>query len=98
MPQVVIANRLTDGRVVFLAEGDAWVSSVDDARVEEPGAGADALLAAGQRLEAKQEVVGAELIDVAVDGGKVTPTKYREAIRALGPTNRPDLGKQAGNE
>jgi hypothetical protein len=98
MPQVVIANRLTDGRIVFLADGDAWVSSVDEARVEEPGDGAEALLAAGQRLEAQQQVVGAELIDVDVADGHVRPTKYREAIRAAGPTNRPDLGKQAGNE
>jgi len=98
MPQVIIANRLTDGRVVFLADGDAWASSVNDARVEEPGAGADELLSIAQRLEAQQQVVGAELIDVSVDGGEILPTKPREAIRATGPTNRPDLGKQAGNE
>ncbi len=98
MSQIVIANRLTDGRVVFLADGESWASDVDDARVAEPGEGAEALLAEAQRLEAQQQVVGAELIDVEVDGGHVRPTKYREAIRAAGPTNRPDLGKQAGNE
>jgi len=98
MPQIVIANRLTDGRVVFLATGDSWASKVDDARVEEPGAGAEALLATAQRLEAQQQVVDPQLIDVAVEDGHVRPTKYREAIRAAGPTNRPDLGKQAGNE
>jgi len=98
MPQIVIANRLTDGRVVFLGHGDAWTTKVDDARVEETGAAADALLAAAQRLEARQQVVDPELIDVAVDGGRVMPTRPREAIRAKGPTNRPDLGKQAGND
>ena len=98
MPQVVIANRLTDGRVVFLAEGDTWASDVNDARVASSDADAEALLATGLRLEGQQEVVGAELIDVAVDAGHVRPTRSREAIRAAGPTNRPDLGKQAGNE
>lgn len=98
MPQVVIANRLTDGRVVFLAQGDAWASSVNDAQVEEVGAAADALLAAAMRLEAKQQVIGSELIDVEVEGADVRPTKPREAIRANGPTSRRDLGKQAGNE
>ena len=98
MPQVVIANRLTDGRIVFLAQADRWASSVNDARVEEPGDAADALLAAATRLEALQQVIGAELIDVTVDGSEVRPTKPREAIRANGPTSRPDLGKQAGNE
>jgi hypothetical protein len=29
--------------------------------------------------------------------GVLTPIKMREAIRALGPTIRKDLGKQAGN-
>ncbi len=98
MPQIVIANRLTDGRIVFLAEGDSWASGVDDARVEETGDAAEALLETALALEAKQQVVGAELIDVEVDGDRVRPTKYREVIRAAGPTNRPDLGKQAGNE
>jgi hypothetical protein len=35
------------------------------------------------------------LIDVELDGGALRPTKYREAIRCLGPTNRQDLGKQS---
>lgn len=98
MPQVVIANRLTDGRVVFLAAGDIWVGDVNEARVEDDGAPAEALLAIAMQLEARQQVVGAELIDVAVRADAVHPTKPREAIRAAGPTNRPDLGKQAGNE
>ena len=98
MPQVVIANRLTDGRIVFLAESDRWASSVNDARVEEPGDAANALLDAGLKLQTQNQVIDAALIDVTVDGGQVHPTKPREAIRANGPTTRPDLGKQAGNE
>ena len=98
MSKVVIANRLTDGRVVFLAEGDTWAADVNEARVADDAAAADDILAAGEKLEGQQQVIGVELIDVTVDGGKITPTKPREAIRAAGPTNRPDLGKQAGNE
>ena len=98
MPKVVIANRLTDGRVVFLAAGDRWTPDVHDARLADNDGDAAALLEMGAKLEADQQVVGAELIDVTVEGGRVTPTKPREAIRAMGPTNRPDLGKQAGND
>ena len=98
MSKVVIANRLTDGRVVFLAAGDAWATDVNDARVAESDAEADDILASGEKLEGEQQVIGVELIDVSVEAGRITPTKPREAIRAAGPTNRPDLGKQAGNE
>ena len=98
MPKVVIANRLTDGRVVFLATGERWATNVNDAQVAEGDADAEALLAAGARLEAAQQVIDPELIEVAVEAGEVKPTRPREAIRAKGPTNRPDLGKQAGND
>jgi hypothetical protein len=98
LPKVVIANRLTDGRVVFLAEGERWVTRVNEAQLAEDDAASAALLAIGDRLQAAQQVIDPELIDVTVENGEVTPTRPREAIRAKGPTNRPDLGKQAGND
>src|SRR5664279_2973765 len=33
MPQVVSANRLSDGIVVFLGEGNAWVETLGNARL-----------------------------------------------------------------
>lgn len=98
MPTVVIANRLTDGRVVFLAEGGRWATDVNEAQVASDDAAGEALLEAGTRGVSTQQVIDPELIDVTVEGGRVTPTRPREAIRARGPTNRPDLGKQAGND
>lgn len=105
MPKVVIANRLTDGRVVFLAAGERWVADINQAQVAdinqaqvaEAQVDADALLEIGLKLQAKQQVIDTDLIDVAVTDGVVKPTRPREAIRASGPTTRPDLGKQAGN-
>ena len=35
------------------------------------------------------------LIDVQLVDGAIRPTRLREQIRAAGPTNRNDLGKQA---
>lgn len=95
MPQVVIANRLRDGRVVFLGSDHVWVERVEQCP---PAADADAaatLLSLGEQAETEQVVVGAELIEVADRGGVLTPVKMREAIRAKGPTVRTDLGKQA---
>jgi len=43
--QVVTANRLGDGRVVFLADGYRWVEEIGLARVGETDEAAKALLA-----------------------------------------------------
>ena len=96
---IVIANRLGDGRVVYLAEGDGWVESVSDpaVRVADNDEEAALLEKAGLAAEGRQEVVGAELIGVERVDGVVTPVRFREVIRASGPTNRTDLGKQADN-
>jgi hypothetical protein len=101
MAQVVIASRLSDGLVVFLNEttvaGSAdWVLQLSEAEVADSDERAAELLAIGEADAAKtQSVIDAYLIDVEEQGGELRPTKYREAIRCLGPTIRLDLGKQA---
>lgn len=96
---VVIANRLDDGVIVYLADGDRWVEHIaaPGVRVSADEAEAEVLLADGLAAEARQEVIGAELIGVERRDGAVTPIRFREVIRASGPTHRTDLGKQAGN-
>ena len=99
MPQVVLASRLSDGRVVFAARAKGavqWVELIEAAEVSAEGDAADGLLAAAEAdIAAHNTVMDAYLIDVVEEGGARRPTKYREFIRALGPTIRADLGKQA---
>jgi len=103
MSQVVIASRLADGRVVFLsrrAQASApeieWVALLEEATLIEEDAQAADLLALGEAdVHARHEVLDPYLIDVEMKDGSLRPTKYRERIRCLGPTNRRDLGKQA---
>jgi hypothetical protein len=95
MPKVVIANRLRDGVVVFLAPDSGWAEYVDGAHVADGEQEALELLDRGRQAEARQEVVGAELIPVSTTSGRVTPDQNRDRIRAMGPTVRRDLGKQA---
>jgi hypothetical protein len=101
MAQVVIASRLSDGLVVFLKEttvaGPAdWVLQLSEAEVAANDERAAELLAIAEADAAKtQSVIDVYLIDVEEEGGELRPTKYREAIRCLGPTIRLDLGKQA---
>jgi len=101
MSQVVIASRLSDGRVVFLSKGSApgsvtWAPLLADAELAGDETRSAELLTLGEAdAEARHEVVDPYLIDVKEEGGELRPTKYREAIRCLGPTNRLDLGKQS---
>lgn len=97
MPQVVIANRLRDGIVVFLGTDGGWVERVADSTPATSPEEGEKLQEAGLRAEREQLVLDPKLIDVEERDGAWVPTKRREAIRAAGPTIRLDLGKQAGN-
>ena len=90
--QVVTANRLIDGRVVFLADGYRWVEEIGAARVANGEEAAKALLAIGEKAAADAIVVGPYLIAVSSDSGRITPTRYREVLRALGPSSHPAFG------
>lgn len=86
MPQMIIANRLVDGRVVFMTDQDAWTDSINQGCLilDEPES--VRLLDIALRSEKDCEVVDPYLIDVSEDNGVRTPTLYREQIRAIGPT------------
>jgi hypothetical protein len=91
--QVVTANRLLDGEVVFLGAG-RWVEHISDAELFVGDAGEPALAAA----EAQATVVVAPyMIDVVPTDGVPVPVAYRERLRAVGPTTHTDMGKQAEN-
>jgi len=95
MPRVVIANRLRDGVVVFLAQGENWSETIDDCRLAADAAEAQQMMEIAQRAIGAQLVVGPELIEVERSEEGIVPKKRRERIRATGPSIRTDLGKQA---
>ena len=92
MPQVLTANRLSDGEVVYLAEDGAWVESIAGAQILTTAEEGEAALAKGVEAERNQILVHAYLFEITPDR---RPVKMREIIRAAGPTVRRDLGKQA---
>ena len=92
--QIVTANRLHDGVVVYLDEGGSWSEDIADARVADDPDFAAELLSTGEAAERDLIVVGAYLMKVSKDG-RSAPLGCREQIRSLGPSVRPDLGKQA---
>jgi uncharacterized protein DUF2849 len=91
MPQMIIANRLIDGAVVFLAPGEQWVSAIDSGLVIEDEAEAQRFHGVAKQHEARCLVIDPLLIQVKVENGRVRPTEIREVIRAFGPTVRTDV-------
>lgn len=85
-PMVFTANRLRDGRVVWLAgAADAWVDSIAEARVFPPEEAATGL-ALAQAGERAQQVVGTYGVEVALQAGRPVPLKFRERLRVQGPS------------
>jgi hypothetical protein len=86
--KALTANRLADGEVVFWNAG-RWTPRFAEAELFATDAAAETAQAAASRQVTL--LVEPYLIEV-VEGA---PLSYRERLRALGPTNRPDHGKQA---
>jgi hypothetical protein len=94
MPQVLTANRLRAGEVVYWNRAKGWVQHLPEAEILADDHAEDVLKGAAEWV-LKREIVAPYLFDVRVKDGVVVPVKTREAIRAAGPSARPDLGKQA---
>jgi hypothetical protein len=83
---MIIANRLNDGIVVFLASGERWVPKIADGLVIEGEADRERWFATAKAHEAQCLVVDPNLIEVIVEPTGPRPKEIREAIRAFGPT------------
>jgi hypothetical protein len=88
---MIIANRLHDGVVVFLAPDEAWVPAIAAGALIDTEPEAARLFGLAKRHESECQVIDPQLIDVEVEQGTPRPTAIREAIRAFGPTVRTDL-------
>ena len=95
MSYAISANRLCDGVVVFLSPA-GWVEHLADAERFPDKAAAEAALEARARADEKRNLlVDPTAFELREAGGRIEAAHIREAIRANGPTVRPDLGKQA---
>lgn len=93
--KAVTANRLADGRVVYLTADGEWSEHLAEAAWSESEAGQSELLARAEAHAAAAAVVDPYLFAVSVEDGAPAPERLREVIRGAGPTVRRDLGKQA---
>jgi hypothetical protein len=96
--KILTANRLTDGEAVWLASDHSWAETIQAAEIARDKATEEKLERAGRAAFLKNEVVDVDLVDVEIVDGAIRPLRLRERIRAAGPTNRRDHGKQARPE
>jgi Protein of unknown function (DUF2849) len=96
--KILTANRLTDGEAVWFSIDHRWIESIAGSEIAGDKAGEERLAAIGKAAFDNNEVVDVDLIDVQLVDGAIRPLRLREQIRAAGPTNRTDLGKQARPE
>lgn len=89
--KALTANDLLTGETVFWNRG-RWVAQFSDAEIFDGEAAAQALASAETQLT---QVVSPYLFDVQETPHGLAPVAYRERLRALGPSNHPQHGKQA---
>jgi Protein of unknown function (DUF2849) len=93
--QVMTANRLRDGEVVFLTRTGEWNERIDEAVLAMEPQAVSALEERAKLASDANIITGHYLFDAERIDGNVRAVHIRERIRTLGPTTRLDLGKQA---
>lgn len=97
--EILTANELVSGAVVYLDADGNWQQDIDKARLfgdgEAEAESRDAVIAAAN---ATGRLVGIEVEKVEIVDGKVVAQRLRERIRATGPTapygpERQELGE-----
>jgi hypothetical protein len=92
-PQIVTANDLMMGDVIYLTPAQGWSREHGDAAVARSPEEAERLLSSAQAQALK--IVGPYLADAALGAdGRPGPVHFREAFRTRGPSNYYH-GKQA---
>jgi hypothetical protein len=84
--QMIIANTLADGFVVFLTSDNSWSNDIAAGAIAETDAQAEQLLSTAKQAESDNLVIDPYLIPIEIEDGVRKPTEYREYIRATGPT------------
>lgn len=95
MPEIVTANRMSDGNVVYFTATGGWSERLRDGAIADTEAQAQALLDRAGASEEILHIVDPYLMKVQYTNGKTEPVGQRETIRSKGPTTHLNFGKQA---
>ncbi len=89
MLQVISANRLTDGRIVYRAATGAWVPAIADAARHSSKEEAALALEAAKGDVAANIVIEVEPVELREGPGGLTPVTMRDKIRVAGAPTMP---------
>lgn len=92
-PQMILANWLDSGRVVFFTRDGGWSADTSLAAYAE-GEALDALLAEAEKSTRNNLIVGTELVGATIKNDTAYPAHIKHTVQAKGPSVRPDLGYQ----
>lgn len=87
---VVTANRLLDGRIVWLGADGEWKTLIQDAEPYANSAIEDVLKRCNAHAQ-QEALVGIYGVQVTRTASGLRPVTSRERIRAAGPTVHPDF-------
>jgi|FLOH01.1.fsa_nt_gi hypothetical protein len=91
-PQILIANRLDDGLIVWLSEAGKWTGLNKPPQKLQDSPSLQRALSRAQKDEENNLIIGPIAIPVSVD---LVPELPKHKILLSGPTVRRDLGWQA---
>ncbi|MGE4658518.1 MAG: DUF2849 domain-containing protein [Gammaproteobacteria bacterium] len=97
MPKMIIANRLSDGLVIYMGVKGKWVDSIHQGAVFKNEKETERWLAVAQQAVEDSVVVDPYSINVEIKSGGRQPVGARETIRAFGPSVRTDLLDDMGS-
>jgi hypothetical protein len=86
MPEMITANRLDDGRVVYLDAQGGWTADFRRGLVLEDAAARKTALEQGEASARANVAVDPYSIELEMRAGHLAPRTLRERIRAEGPT------------
>ncbi len=86
MPEIITANSLDDGHVVYLDPEGRWTEDFRRALVLEDAGARKAALEQGEASARANVVVEPYAIELEMRAGHLAPRTLRERIRAEGPT------------
>ncbi|WP_374631526.1 DUF2849 domain-containing protein [Ferrovibrio sp.] len=85
-PQIVTANDLASGDVVYLTKVNSWTRAIEQAAIAPSLEHSAALLAEAEAQARRNIVVAPYAVPVTLETGNPLPVQFRERIRAAGPT------------
>ncbi|MFC4353217.1 DUF2849 domain-containing protein [Fodinicurvata halophila] len=88
--KAVTANRLRDGRVVYLSETGGWSQALEESRLARDEDELKGLMDEAELGVLRNEVVAPYAIDVVQQTDGYVTTRCREEIRSTGPSRRTD--------